>query len=276
MKTSSPATSGNDPSTGRRFYSLWCIFVVLIVFHLGTVTTIPYLLLSSASVSSTQDDPELESPNRLSTNQAQNSRNFETQRQKRQLHDSHKDDEGTVAQFPTKESQSLQIPHPQDSAKNSTTLRLAFVGNSILFYHDTPGMLVHMIQASGRKVVYECCLRSGSSLLTIRENHMAKRRGGGGCNPKFTIVDKNLTLQTLLGTSLDLSLQQQLATPSSHHWDFVILNDQTKVPATPIFHQRTMTQLKQVYAPELLERLQSSCKPPATNVALEIWAITNK
>jgi hypothetical protein len=130
----------------------------------------------------------------------------------------------------------------RDTAMPKQSLRIAFVGNSILFANDSPGLLVRLLEESGKYdlTFYETCMEGGMSLVSLWSSPIA-------CNPTLVIgSDKQMTMDKLL----------------EGYWDYVILNDQTRAPANPETHQETMKSLTRLYAPHL-------CNVQATPILLQ-------
>lgn len=113
-------------------------------------------------------------------------------------------------------------------------LKIAFVGNSILFVHDCPGLLAAMLEASGEyRVTYDACMTGGATLVTLWQDLV-------GCTPQFSTTrrDGSMTMDLLL---------------SEPSWDFVILNDQTRAPAFSYQYRATLRALNRTYAPRFYE-----------------------
>lgn len=85
-------------------------------------------------------------------------------------------------------------------------IRVAYIGNSLLFFNDCPGLIAAMAEPSGLKIEYDACLRGGASLTTI---------GAMGCSAGQSTSRDHLTLDKLL----------------DRQWDYIILHDQSKAPS---------------------------------------------
>ncbi|CAB9509070.1 expressed unknown protein [Seminavis robusta] len=117
----------------------------------------------------------------------------------------------------------------RDKSKPKESLRIAFVGNSILFVNDSPGLLARLIEASGKyHVMYESCMKPGMYLNIIHSDM-------GGCDPGLTQSHQDLTMDKLFDNT-------------TQSWDYVVLNDQTKAPATPMEQMTTNVLLKRKFA----------------------------
>ena len=139
-------------------------------------------------------------------------------------------------------SQPSAANNHQHSGNNRRVLKIAFVGNSIIFVHDGPGLLAAMLEATGDyTVTYDACLTGGASLVSLWHEEV-------GCTPQFSTTrrDGSMTMERLLvGSSKDDPHRQQ------QEWDYVILNDQSRSPAISYTRRATLRALNQTYAPRL-------------------------
>ena len=136
----------------------------------------------------------------------------------------------------------------QQAPSQKKHLKIAFVGNSILFIHDGPGLLVAMLEASGDlydTVEYDACLSAGASLVTLWKDHAPMV--SGGCSPQFsTTKGTTMTMERLLVGNADDPVQPK-------QWDFVVMNDQTMAPAFSVTRRKSLTMLNTTYAPKLYQ-----------------------
>ena len=139
-------------------------------------------------------------------------------------------------------SLSNQLQQQQSSRKH---LKIAFVGNSIIFIHDGPGLLVAMLEASGDydTVEYDACLSAGASLVTLWRDH--DPMVSGGCSPQFSTTGPMTMERLLVGDNEDPTQQQK------KEWDFVVMNDQTMAPAFAATRRKSLNMLNTTYAPKL-------------------------
>ena len=128
-------------------------------------------------------------------------------------------------------------------------VRVAFAGNSVLYYNDCPRLL-EAIAGGTRAVSTDCCLRGGATLKSLLDKGVgdafelpANRREDGTCDSGAP------TVQALLSVP----------------WDFVVMNDFTQGPARAESRAASVAVLVERYAP-LLERCG------ATPVLLQTWA----
>tara|TARA_B110001452_G_scaffold112509_1_gene93377 strand:- start:398 stop:1303 length:906 start_codon:yes stop_codon:yes gene_type:complete len=117
--------------------------------------------------------------------------------------------------------------------------RVAFVGNSIIYYNDLP----RLIATLGGSVVQDSCLRGGVNFAQLLQK-------GNGMRDKFGADDPGAPTVAAL-----------LAEP----WDFVVMNDYTQAPARMRTRQASLDVLTSEYLP-LLQR------SGATPVLLQTWA----
>jgi len=103
-------------------------------------------------------------------------------------------------------------------------VNVSFLGNSMLYFNDTPRLLQQMIEVTVGSVTQNSCLRGGASLSSLWEkgNGMTKKfateqalQQGGDIDRPFYDVGAN---------SVEELLKQR-------SWDFVVLNDYTQAPA---------------------------------------------
>ena len=136
-------------------------------------------------------------------------------------------------------------------------LKIAFAGNSIIFIHDGPGLLVAMLEASGDfdTVEYDACLSPGASLVTLWRDYTNDPMISGGCFPQFsTTKNGTMTMERLLvGDENDRSQHQLQQRQQPKKWDFVIMNDQTRAPALIGSRHASLRLLKSTYAPKLYQ-----------------------
>jgi hypothetical protein len=102
--------------------------------------------------------------------------------------------------------------------------RVAFAGNSLLYYNDVPRLLAEM---HGSELEHECCLRGGASLTTLYEQ--------GRRNP-FHPPNGSPTVESLLADA----------------WDVVVLQDYTQAPARAASRDESVAALVEKYAPLLV------------------------
>ena len=138
-----------------------------------------------------------------------------------------------------------RAPFHRDKSKPKQDLKIAFVGNSMLFYNDSPGLLVRMLEESGKyDVTYEACMDGGAALSTSWLPD--------GCNPTLTIgADETMSLQKLFDYYPSSSSGGQQQPQPQQQWDYVILQDHSRAPTIPQSHEYTMIVLREKYAPAI-------------------------
>jgi hypothetical protein len=117
---------------------------------------------------------------------------------------------------------------------------VAFVGNSILYYNDTPRLIESLGSGS---VEQNSCLRGGVTF----EQLLSK---GNGMGVKFVWEDKGAP---------------DVASLLSRSWHYIVMNDYTQAPAREESRRASVEVLKTQMAP-LLEQCGG------TPVLLEMWA----
>lgn len=113
----------------------------------------------------------------------------------------------------------------ENNKDNNKPLRIAYIGNSILYYNDSPGLIAAMISASGRSIEYDACMTGGASFSSMAT-------GRSGCTRSLQISKGLLTIQKLMGQP----------------WDYIILQDQTKAPSILETRKYHLQMLNQTYA----------------------------
>lgn len=134
-------------------------------------------------------------------------------------------------------------------------LRIAFAGNSIIFIHDGPGLLVAMLESSSEydSVEYDACLSPGASLVTLWRDYADDPMIAGGCFPNFSTTNHGtMTMERLLVGDKDAQSQQKQQR-QHQQWDFVVMNDQTRAPAFAGSRYSALKILKSKYAPKLYQ-----------------------
>jgi len=134
--------------------------------------------------------------------------------------------------------------YSNDSRKKSRQqeISIAFCGNSMLYFNDTPRLVQQMMQEMGKIVYQDSCLRGGASLPSLLKN-------GNGMAQKFASEEAKRS-----DGSYDTgapSVQELLTSRQS--WDFVVCNDYTQAPARSDSIAATTTALSEQYAPLFLK-----------------------
>lgn len=110
-------------------------------------------------------------------------------------------------------------------------IRVAFCGNSMLYYNDCPRLIQQMIEAAfpSCSVVQDSCLRGGATLRSLFQR-------GNGMGTKFGPLHDvgQATVSQLLGPK---------------QWDFIVLNDHTQHPTRESSASESRTTLYENYAP---------------------------
>ena len=135
------------------------------------------------------------------------------------------------------------------------SIRVAFLGNSILYFNDCPRLVESMLQTRYQTVRQDSCLRGGATLPSLFYS-------GNGMRTKFATP-------TALRPdgSFDTGAPSVQALLEENSWDFIVMNDHTQSPARASSRQATIEALRESYVPLLR---QSS--PDATIVLLQTAA----
>uniref|UniRef100_A0A7S2HM73 Uncharacterized protein n=1 Tax=Helicotheca tamesis TaxID=374047 RepID=A0A7S2HM73_9STRA len=129
----------------------------------------------------------------------------------------------------TSEDKNLELSSPAS---------VAFVGNSILYFHDTPRALVNMA-GSWKLSRQDSCMRGGASLISLLND-------GNGMQRTFS------TPNAFMGD--DETEKYDIGAPTveallSNPWNFVVINDYTQSPARKSSRDSTIRALVDSYVP---------------------------
>jgi lysophospholipase L1-like esterase len=138
--------------------------------------------------------------------------------------------------FVTSMSSSLYSVPPSNAE-----IRVAFLGNSIIYFNDCPRLLEHMLQSRYSSVVQDSCLRGGASLPSLWKDGNGMRNKFGG-SEQAKREDGSL--------DFGAATVQDLLAPNKN-WNFVVMNDYTQAPARPENRLASIEALEQFYGPLL-------------------------
>lgn len=134
----------------------------------------------------------------------------------------------------------MHVPAPSVKPQNhyallnsNNTIKVAFVGNSILFFNDCPRLVQQMLETNFATVIQNSCLRGGASLVSLWKD-------GNGMHKVYRHADGSFHDDVGAPTVKALFEQDQ--------WNFVILNDQTQAPCRQSTKQATKKILEEQYA----------------------------
>jgi hypothetical protein len=134
-----------------------------------------------------------------------------------------------------------------DDYEAKKKIRIAFIGNSILYYNDSPRILQQMLIAAGFEVEQDSCLKGGATITSLWNE-------GNGMKHKF---HSDAALINPTTREIDLNLHHDKGAPTveallkGRKWDFLIINDYTQGPAREDYRIRTIDTLKQHIVPLL-------------------------
>lgn len=120
--------------------------------------------------------------------------------------------------------------------ENDSEIRVAFLGNSILYFNDCPRVLERMLETRFAKVKQNSCLRGGTSILELWIQ-------GNGMTSKFA------TGQPRSNGTYDIGAPSVQALLHNNQWDFCIINDFTQGPARAETREESKLMLQRCYAP---------------------------
>lgn len=154
-----------------------------------------------------------------------------------------------------------------NSDSNSSTIRVACIGNSIQYFNDCPRLLQTL--SNGKIDHQDSCLRGGVSLVGLFQQ-------GNGMRNKFRTPNARIdnsdtydigasTISQLLGGGCNESNDNEVVNEDKknvkqqHHWDFAIMNDHTQHAARTTTRHETIQSLLSNYVP--LFQKQPRCTP---------------
>ena len=157
-------------------------------------------------------------------------------------------------------------PHPHGGA------RVAFLGNSIQYYNDTPRFLVNL--GRGSISHQDSCYRGGASLSSLWEdgNGMERKFGTTNAETGRSLVDGREvvvydvgapTVRSLLSSGRDVDDgagegrcgegEEEEGGNGRLKWDYVVMNDYTQGPARIAGRMAALNVLREKYLPLILE-----------------------
>eukprot|EP00574_Skeletonema_japonicum_P013836 CAMPEP_0201714742 /NCGR_PEP_ID=MMETSP0593-20130828/1088_1 /ASSEMBLY_ACC=CAM_ASM_000672 /TAXON_ID=267983 /ORGANISM="Skeletonema japonicum, Strain CCMP2506" /LENGTH=299 /DNA_ID=CAMNT_0048204045 /DNA_START=327 /DNA_END=1223 /DNA_ORIENTATION=- len=144
---------------------------------------------------------------------------------------------------------------PTKPSEHQNGINVAFLGNSILYFNDTPRFLFNL---SGNKIRHQdSCLRGGTTLTELYTlGNGMKRHGFATDNALMDNGEYDVgspTVQELL--------------QSNNKWDVVVMNEHSQGPARQSTREEFQSTLLQQYAP-----LISTNNPKATVIFVETAA----
>ena len=147
-------------------------------------------------------------------------------------------DEGESALGIISEEEEEEEPIGSGSDESSS-VKVAHVGNSMQYYGDTPRFLQHMLQTSNDNVIQNSCLRPASTLWSVwtRGNNMGER-----FNSTAALQDDG---------TLDIGAPTVKALLEEEEWDYVVLNDRTQNPTREDSRNKSLGVLEDEYAKAL-------------------------
>ena len=150
-------------------------------------------------------------------------------------------------------AQESQTEHANDQDNG---INVAFLGNSILYFNDTPRFLVNL---SKQKIAYQdSCLRGGTTLTELYTlGNGMKRHGFATNNALMANGDYDVGSPTV----------QHLLQEKQIQWDVIVMNEHTQGPARQATRNEFHSTLVQRYLP-----LITTNNPKATIIFIETAA----
>lgn len=155
----------------------------------------------------------------------------------------------------TAASYALYLSTFSNSQKKKKRISVAFLGNSIQYFNDSPRLVEAMLRDSGITVQQDSCLRPGASLAQL----WAK---GNGMRLKFSTPPARLSRGRY-----DIGAPTPTALLQFPKWDYVLFQDHTQHPTRPASRDETLNIFKDHFVPLLRQ-----CQPGATILFLQTFA----
>jgi len=158
----------------------------------------------------------------------------------------------TTKHYSTRRADTMIIMTPPPTTTTDHEIRVAFLGNSILYFNDCPRVLESMLESKFSTVTQSSCLRGGTSLkeLWTQGNGMARKFASGKPRSNGTY---------------DIGASSVHALLSDNTWNYCVVNDFTQGPAREQTRDESKLMLRQCYAPLFI-------KSGATPVVLQTAA----
>mmetsp|Transcript_14772 Transcript_14772/g.43140 ORF Transcript_14772/g.43140 Transcript_14772/m.43140 type:complete len:350 (-) Transcript_14772:353-1402(-) len=138
-----------------------------------------------------------------------------------------------------------------NEAKAASHVSVAFLGNSIIYYNDTPRFLAYLRNAAaggGMPVItQDSCLRGGASLVSLLTD-------GNGMGVKFGTPNSERPDGThdIGAPTVEALLAAEDNKGRDVKWDFVVMNDYTQAPARTELRRASLDALVRDYVPMFL------------------------
>ena len=157
----------------------------------------------------------------------------------------------------------LQYSPMQSSGPEKRGARVAFLGNSIIYYNDCPRFLMNL--GKGSVKYQDSCLRPSTNLTELWEqgNGMNQPYGFATEAAKNPDIDEDLYLfgpptepmnmYDVGAPTVNALLECSDENKGKEKWDFVVMNDHTQAPARLDSRKTTQTFLLEKYLPLILE-----------------------
>lgn len=123
--------------------------------------------------------------------------------------------------------------------------RVAFVGNSIIYFNDSPRFLVNL--GKGSVEHQDSCLRGGTNLAQLWDQGNGMRFHG------FATEAAKIGDQYDVGSPTVKDLLGCTPAGERRNWDYVVMNDHTQGPARPESRKVAQETLLENYLPLILE-----------------------
>jgi hypothetical protein len=150
---------------------------------------------------------------------------------------------------PKRQQEGLLMSNDDTCTNNEEEFRVAFLGNSMLYFNDCPRLFEQMLMTRyvNKKVRQDSCLRGGASLVSLWEK-------GNGMGTKFATPPAALPNSNEYDIGA-LTVQALL----SEGTNVVVLNDHTKSPARTKTRQSALAILREKYLPLFKQQQQNNC-----------------
>lgn len=152
------------------------------------------------------------------------------------------------------------VRSPSVVAKEDQEIRIAFIGNSMIYFNDSPRLVENMLKGTGHTVRQDSCLRGGATLSSLWEQ-------GNGMNELFrcnaALIDSSNEISSYdtgypTIEALIMGMEQTANTIKRRGRNVLIVNDHTQSPARIGSRDATAAALRENYLPCIYNNLRDS------------------
>lgn len=148
-------------------------------------------------------------------------------------------------------------------------LHLAFVGNSFLYYNDTPRMLEQLLTRARYQSTHQSCVRGGATLVSLWEKSCNVKFSGLAVPSSALLPEGSRRSSMSSGAARRVNEEREEDVPltmetmlvgggkkGSIPWDYIIMADQSQAPARSYSRLPSLKVLEEKYVPSFLKNVQ--------------------